>query len=122
MAPALALVRLGLVGEAVDLGALGLADDLGRDRGAPSWSGVGEHGVAVDEQDGRSSTSASGSTPSRSTSSRWPGSTRYCLPPVWMTAYMTDYEDPRSGHWTETATKGREPGILVEVGEQASRR
>jgi hypothetical protein len=48
--PALPLVRLVLVGEAPDLLALGLADDLGGDRRALELSRAGEDGVAVDQQ------------------------------------------------------------------------
>src|SRR5690349_21199486 len=49
--PPLAVVRLRLVGEAVDLRPLRRADDLGLHRGAAQLTGGREHGVAVDQQD-----------------------------------------------------------------------
>src|SRR5438067_4246558 len=49
MAPVLALVRLVLVGEALDLRALRLADDPRRDRGGAELGGRGEHALAVDQ-------------------------------------------------------------------------
>ena len=53
MAPALPVVPLRLVGEAVDLRAPGVADDLGLHHRAVELVGRGEHGVAVDDEDGR---------------------------------------------------------------------
>ncbi len=50
--PTLAVVGLVLVGEAVDLRALGVAHDPGRHGGAPEVVGSGEHRVAVDEEHG----------------------------------------------------------------------
>src|SRR5260370_4948406 len=50
MAPVLALVRLVLVREALDLRALRLADDPRRDRGGAELGGRGEHALAVDQQ------------------------------------------------------------------------
>src|SRR5690606_1268937 len=51
--PAPPLVGLRLVGEAGDLRALRLAHDPGGDLGALQRLGAGQHGVAVDEEDGR---------------------------------------------------------------------
>src|SRR3954451_21514779 len=52
VAPTAPLVGLRLVGEAADLVALGLADDLGRDGRALELVGLRQHGLAVDEQHG----------------------------------------------------------------------
>src|SRR5690606_41358354 len=53
ISPAPPLVGLRLVGEAGDLRALRLAHDPGGDLGALQRLGAGQHGVAVDEEDGR---------------------------------------------------------------------
>src|ERR687898_3186976 len=52
MAVTTALVLLLLVGEPVDLGALGEAHDLARHRGARQGVGAGQYGVAVDHEHG----------------------------------------------------------------------
>src|SRR5579859_4475281 len=52
VAPGLPAACLVLVGEALDLGALGLADDAARDGRAREFAGAGQHDVAVDEQHG----------------------------------------------------------------------
>ena len=112
VAPPLPVVRLRLVGEAVDLRALGA-----RRRPWPSrWRRRAGPGVASTEspstsRTGRSSTSPS-STPSRSTSSCWPASTLYCLPPVAITAYMAretgfPLVDPNSPGGTRGALQHR---------------
>src|SRR5438045_1870622 len=54
---------------------------------APSWAGVASTLSPSTSITGRSVTS---SPSRRSTSRRSPSATRYCLPPVWMTAYMRD--------------------------------
>src|SRR4051794_34842572 len=51
--PVAALVRLVLVGEALDLGTLGLAHHPGRHGGAGQVGGLGDDGVAIDQQHGR---------------------------------------------------------------------
>src|SRR5918994_2015424 len=53
VAPAARAVGLVLVGEARDLGALGLTHDLGGDLGLAQGPGAREHLVAVDQEDGR---------------------------------------------------------------------
>src|SRR5262249_36147095 len=50
--PPAPLVRLGLVGGGVDLRALPVLDDPGRDLRGPELAGGGEHPVAVDEEHG----------------------------------------------------------------------
>src|SRR5712691_494142 len=87
VAPVLALVRLVLVREALDLRSFRRADDPSCHRGGAELGGRGEHGLAVDQHH-RPERDLLPS--SRSTSSRSPSATRYCLPPVWMTAYMRD--------------------------------
>src|SRR3954454_21431602 len=53
VSPPLALVRLVLVGEATDLGALDVAHDARLDRRAGEIAGLGHDPLAVDEQNRR---------------------------------------------------------------------
>ena len=64
----------------------GLAHDPGGHGGAGQVAGRGEHGVAVDEQDGRERDLVAVRAEALDVE-RSPSATRYCLPPVLMTAY-----------------------------------